>query len=179
MDLKEFRATVLRLDRPEDVLKLADSYLTRMQEMGDKFILPREHVLVKPALEYYAGDLAGWVKFVKSVRDRLPKDGRTFHQGIQELYRTLEIRLTQQERRERLDAAVAVAVKKRLIDDDYDSKMRYARRCTQVWKIRRDNLLKAHIPKKGRISLEERDELLTKFWEDIMAEIRNGEVPKP
>jgi hypothetical protein len=48
-----------------------------------------------------------------------------------------------------------------------------------VWKVRRDNLLKAHVPKKGRISMEEREELLNAFWAEIMAEIANGEVPKP
>lgn len=179
MDLKEFRDTILRLDRPEDVLILADKYLTQMQELGTSFVLPREHVLVKPILEYYTGDLPGWVKFVKGVRDRLPKEGRTFHGGVHDLYRTLEIRRTQQERRERLDAAVSKALKKKLIPDTYEEKMRYARRCTQVWKERRDNLLKAHIPKKGRLSVEEREGLLEEFWRTVMAEVDNGEVPKP
>lgn len=179
MDLKEFRSTLLRLDRPEDVLRLADKYLTQQQEMGDNFVLPREHVMVKPVLDYYAGDLAGWVKFVKGVRDRLPVDGRTYHAGVHDLYRLLNIRLVQQQRRERLDAAVAVAVKKKFVRDSYEDKQRYARRCTQTWKLRRDNMLKAHVPDRGRISVAEREELLEDFWKQIEAEIANGEVPKP
>lgn len=181
MDLREFRATVLRLDRPEDVLRLADNYLRQFEELGDHFILPREHKMILPVLETYVNDLPGWVKFVKGVRDRLPIDGRKFHGGMQELYRTLEVRLTQQQRRERLDAAVAMALKKRLITDDYDSKVRYARRCTQAWKLRRDNMLKvaAAQAKSGRLNAVEREDMLAEFWQGIEQEIQNGELPKP
>ena len=181
MDLREFRDTLLRLERPEEVLLLADKYLTTMEEMGDSFVLPREHVVVKPALEFYAGDLEGWVKFVRGIRDRLPMAGRQYHKGVNELYRKLEIRLTQQERRERLDRAVTVAVKKKYIEDDYQEKLRYARRCTQVWKMRRDNMLKvaAGTTKTGKVSLGEREQLLEEFWSNINEEIQTGEIPKP
>lgn len=181
MDLKEFRATVLRLDRPEEVLRLADEYLQDMERKGDRFILPKDHIIVKPVLEYYHGDLKGWVKFVKSVRDRLPVDGRKFHEGVHDIYRTVLIRLTQVERRARLDAAVTMAVKKKLIENTYDEKMRYSRRCTQAWKLRKDNLLTQHAKqtKKGVLSVEEREELLVDFWNNIAAEIDNGELPKP
>lgn len=181
MNLKEFRDTLLRIDRPEDVLRLTDDYLQQMEVMGDRFILPKEHELVKPALEQYAGDLIGWVKFVKNVRDRLPAVGRQLHPGVQELYRTLVVRKTQVERRERLDAAVAVAVKKKLIKSDYEAKRIYANRCTQVWKLRRDKMLEtaAKMSKTGRLSLDEREVMLDEFWKNISAEIANGEVPKP
>lgn len=181
MDLREFRDTLLRLDHPEQVLELADKYLSMFEEMGSNFVLPREHILVKPALDYYVGDLAGWVKFVKGVRDRLPMDGRQYHSGVQEFFRKLEVRLTQQERRERLDAALTKAISKRIIPDDYDSKVRYARRCTQSWKLRRDNMLKSASAstKTGRLSVAERETLLAEFWSNVDAEIANGELPKP
>jgi len=178
MDLKEFRATLLRLDHPEQILQLADTYLTQQQTMGSSFILPKEHEIVKPVLDYYTGDLAGWVKFVKGVRDRLPVDGRKFHAGVHEFYRKLEIRHVQMERRSRLDAALEVSLRKKLIPNTYEDKMRYTRRCTQVWKQRKDNLLKLHTPKTGRITVEEREELLDEFWKMIDTEIQNGEVPK-
>lgn len=180
MDLKEFRATVLRLDRPEEVLRLADKYLAQMQDLGDSFVLPREHILVKPVLEYYAGDLEGWVKFLDSIRQRLPKEGRKFHAGVQELFRTVEVRYVQTQRRARLDAAVQKAVKLRLVPDTYDDKIRYARRCTQEWTKRRMDLLKNSAKGKGsRITVEERETLLDDFWLEIDAEIDRGEVPKP
>ena len=181
MNIKEFRDTLLRLERPEEILRLADEYLQDLEHKGDRFILPREHIVVKPALEYYAGDMEGWVRFIKSVRDRLPVDGRRYHSGVQSFFRTVIIRLTQTQRRARLDAAVEMAVRKRLITNEYDDKMRYARRCTQVWKQRRDNLLRQHSAQtgSGRLSVEEREELLAEFWAGVANEIANGELPKP
>jgi hypothetical protein len=181
MNLKEFRDTLLRIDRPEDVLRLADTYLHQMETMGDTFILPKEHAMVKPVLEQYAGDLSGWVKFVKNVRDRLPVTGRQFHEGVQELYRTLVVRKTQIERRARLDAAVSVAVQKKLITNDYVTKQNYANRCTQVWKLRRDKMLEiaAKQCRTGRLSVDERETMLEEFWSNVTEEIENGEVPKP
>jgi hypothetical protein len=181
MDLREFRATVLRLDSPEGVLRLADEYLQEFEKKGDRFILPSDHALVKPVLETYRNDLAGWVKFVKGIRDRLPVDGRKFHAGVHDLYRTLLVRLTQHERRVRLDAAVAKAVQKGMIENEFEAKMRYSRRCTQVWKQRKDNLLRQHAKssKKGVLSVEERDGILEQYWQLVNEEIEHGELPKP
>lgn len=39
--LKELRDQLLELDRPDEVLKLADKYLERLREDGDMFVLPR------------------------------------------------------------------------------------------------------------------------------------------
>jgi len=181
MDLREFRDTLLRLDRPEEVLQLADTYLTHMAELGDEFILPKKYEIVKPVLEYYSDDLEGWVKFVRGVRDRLPMSGRQYHPGVNALLRKLEIRLTQQKRRDRLDSAVTMAVRKSIIESNYDAKVRYAKRCTQAWKMRRDTMLKnaAMSAKTNRLSVAERELLLSEFWQNIEAEIQNGELPKP
>lgn len=181
MDLREFRDTLLRLDRPEEILQLADTYLTHMAELGAEFILPKKYELIKPALEYYANDLEGWVKFVRGVRDRLPRVGRQYHPGVNALLRKLEIRLTQQLRRDRLDTAVAMAVRKGLIEGDYETKVRYAKRCTQAWKLKRETMLKnaAMSTKSNRLSVAERELLLAEFWHNIEAEIQNGELPKP
>ena len=180
MDLREFRATVLRLDKPEEVLRLADKYLAQMEEMGDSFVLPREHVLVKPVLEYYAGDQSGWLKFLDSIRQRLPKNRRKFHEGVQELFRTVEVRVVQAERRARIDAAVTMAVRKKLIPADYDSKMQYGRKCTQTWQLRRtDTLAKAAKAQGRKLTVEERELILSEFWREIDAEIVRGELPKP
>lgn len=151
-----------------------------MDGMGDDFILPKKPEVIKPALEFYSGDLEGWVKFVKGVRDRLPKHGRVFHPEVNELYRRIEIRLTQQERRERLDRAVNMALRKRIISDAVEEKKRYANRCTQAWKLRRDHMLKTASQQcaTGKVSVEEREGLLKEFWLHIDEEIANGELPK-
>ena len=181
MDLKELRDTLLRVDHPEKILSLADTYMKHMQEAGTEFRLPKEHIVVKVLLEYYAEDLGGWVKFVRGVRDRLPMVGRSYHPGVNKVYRTLETRYVQVVRRKRIDAAVAQAVKKRLIEDDYASKVAYSNKCVQAWKLRRDNMLKmaANQTKSGRLSVEEREGMLEEFWLHVDEETRNGELPKP
>lgn len=180
MDLKQFRDMVLRLDHPEDLLHLADKYLQDMEAKGEHFILPREHAAVKPVLEYYAGDLEGWVRFVDSVRLRLPKVGRRYHVGVSKLFRMLETRLIQQQRRERLNRAITAAIAKGLITDSHDEKQRYARRCVSTWQNRKELLLKnmAATARHGRITTDERATALKEFWERVDAEIDNGELPK-
>jgi hypothetical protein len=183
MDLREFRDTLLRLERPEEVLRLADKYLDSMQAMQGDFILPKQHEIVKPALEYYAGDLKGWLKFVKGVRDRLPKQGRSFHPGVNEIFRRIEIRATQQDRRVRLSNAVQMAIRRKLLPSNAsdEDKRKYAAKCTQEWLMRKRILLTgtAKQTKTGRVSVAEREVLLKEFWAQIDAEIENGEVPKP
>lgn len=178
--LPQFRDSLLRQGHPDKIVRLADQYLRRLEEMGKDFILPKEHAVVRPLLEYYAGDLAGWVKFIRGIRDALPPRSKQ-QQGIHTFYRTILIRLTQQERRVRLDSAVAAAVRKKIIPNDYDTKVRYARKCTQYWMRRRMALLEAHRRETGtgRLSLEEREGLLTEFWSNVDAEIQQGELPKP
>lgn len=181
MDLKQFRDVVTRLDHPEQLLSLADKYLRDMETKGDQFILPREHAAVKPVLEYYAGDLEGWVRFVDSIRLRLPKDGRRYHVGVSKLYRVLETRLIQQQRRERLTRAINMAVAKGLIKNEYEDKQRYARRCVVTWQNRKELLLKnlALTAPGTRLHTDDRATALDEFWATVDAEIDNGELPKP
>lgn len=179
--LSVLKSLLLSVPNPAPALRIADEYLRQYAALGSAFVLPQQYAQLKPIIDYYAGDLPGWVKFVRGIRDSLPKDGRTFHTDMHDLYRTLEVRLTQQERRDRLDSAVQAAVRKGIIPDEPSEKLRYSRRCTQHWKLRRDALLKAHAAATGkkRLSMEERDDLLTQFWTEIQEEISIGVLPPP
>lgn len=179
-DIQAFRDALLRHKRPDKLLALADKYLRRFEEMGDDFILPREHAALKTPIEHFAGELAAWVEFVKSVRDDLPAKSAA-RADVHDLYRMLLVRVTQQDRRARIDSAVNGAVKKGLIKNEYDTKMRYARKCVQLWTVRRMSMLKVHRQETetGRLSSAEREELLEQFWKQIDKEIKQGELPKP
>lgn len=178
--LKELRDTLLSISHPERLLKLADEYLSRFEEMGDSFILPAEHAIVKPVLEFYKGDLDGWVKFVKGTRDKLNKQSDEFR-AIQDFYKVLNVRAIQRRTRAVIDVATEVALKKGLIEDNWMAKQHYARRCVQAWKLRKDFMqdeVRRTAPK-GRISVDHREALLKDFWAMIAEEVNNGEVPKP
>lgn len=179
MDIREFRDMLLRIDRPDEVLSLADMYLQDMEKKGSKFILPKEHAVVKPALEYFYKDMKGWLKFIKGVRDRLPKTGRAYHEGVNELYRVVDVRVTQTERRERISAAIEQALKNKLIEDTPSAKQAYANVCTQVWIERKNKLMKAERGMDKRLDRSVRDALLEDFWKQVDDEIQKGKVPKP
>lgn len=181
-DLAELRRTLLAIAAPDQWLILADKYIEQYQEFSDSnmFELPAKHAWLEPAIAYYAGDLEGWVKFVRSVRDRLPPKSIEFDK-VHDYYKDINARMLVQRQRRLEDMAYDVAVRKRLLADTPENRSRYAKRCTQLWKKQRKNMLdtvRADSPT-GRVSVDHREKLLKEFWENIASMIDNGEVPKP
>lgn len=165
---------------PGKQLELADKYLKSMEEMGADFTLPRIHRELEPILNFYHGDLIGWEKFVKSVRDMFPPRDPRFDK-ISGFHRTLEGRLAQRERRERRGRAVARALELKLIADDPKAKIAYADKCERIWSKRRDEarkIARASFSRKS-LRLEEQEEILGAFWADIDREIDEGILPPP
>lgn len=181
-DLAEFRRTLLAIASPDQWLILADDYIKRFESFSDtdQFELPAKHAWLEPAIAYYANDLKGWVKFVKSVRDRLPPNSDEFAK-VFSYYKSVNSRLLVQRQRRLEDMAYDVAIRKRILEDTPDNRKRYAKRCTQVWKKQRQLMLdsaRADSPT-GRVSVDHSADLLKEFWKNIEAMIDNGEVPKP
>ena len=178
--LAELREHLLYLPNAAEILRIADSYLTSMGRLGTNFVLPMEHAVVKPILDYYTGDLKGWVKYVRGVRNAFGRDSDQWT-AMQELYRTVEIRNTQRERRDRLHAAIAMAVKRGLIEDTVDERKRYEKRCVQEWMKQRTLMLDAarRGSSKKKLNEDDRAMLLDEFWDNIDQLIAAGEVPIP
>jgi hypothetical protein len=176
--LRELRDTLLTIADPATWLIVADKKLQQFEDEGDDFELLQKHAILKPILEHYVGDLTGWLKFVKGVRDRL--EPRTpEHVAVSEFYKTLNVRWIQRRSRAILDVAVDLAVTKGIIDNDWTAKQWYAKRCTQSWKKRKDLLLGAVRKESptGRVSQSHREELLAAFWQQVADEVNNGEIP--
>lgn len=181
-DLAEFRRTLLAIAAPDQWLILADDYIKRFEAFSDsdQFELPAKHAWLEPAIAYYAHDLEGWVKFIKSVRDRLPAKSQEFAK-VFDFYKDVNARMLVQRQRQREEMAYDVAVRKQMLKDTPENRKRYAKRCTQYWANQRRMMLdnvRASSPT-GRVSVDHREELLKEFWENIEAMIENGEVPKP
>ena len=178
--LGELRATLTAISRPDAWLRLADKYLDDFEQFGQDFVLPKEHRSLAPALEYYVGDLAGWVAFVRSVRDRLEPRSAEYAE-VHSFYKTLNVRAIQRRTRALVDVATSLAVKKKLLPDTWDDKQRYAKRCIQAWKLRKDRIKDAvrRESPTGRVSASHRERLLKEFWDTVAEEVNNGEIPKP
>jgi hypothetical protein len=160
-------------------LKLADQYLLTMTKLGTKFVLPREHIELLPVLEYYGGgDVAGWCKYVRSIRDSLPQGNRMA--DVQEVFRTIEIRRVQGDRRIRLNLAVNKAVELGVIEDTAEAKRQYANKCTQEWSKRRADMLSniRRTMSNKRVNEDERADVLEEFWKAIEAGIKEGDIPR-
>lgn len=177
--LAELKSELLGMDDPSQLLRIADSYLSSMGKLGSAFILPNEHRIIRPILEYFPGDLEAWLKYVRQLYRVMPVGaGRS---GVYDLMRTLEIRNTQRERRIRITAATNMAIKLGLIEDLPEERLRYSRRCVQVWTKERQAMLNGmrRNTKTGRLNEDERSLALDNFWAQIDEGIAVGKVPEP
>lgn len=185
-DLKEVRDTIVSIANPVEVLRFADSEMDKLREQGSMYELSARHAWIKPILEFYTQDLEGWLKFVKSVRNKLAPAKRgdlltDEYLAVQAFYKVLQVRWIQRRTRAITDVAVDLAVSKGLIEDNWVSKQRYMKRCVQFWKARKDAMLDAvrkASPTK-RVSVDHREELLALFWDQTATEVNNGDIPPP
>lgn len=178
--LREVRDTLTQIGHPERVLRYADDLMELRRKQGAEFKLNAADAWLKPLLEFYTEDLDGWVKFTKNVRDRLDKTS-TEYRGVYDFHKILAVRNIQRRTRAILDVAIDLAVRKGYIGGAFEEKQRYAKRCIQVWKMRKDALLNniRRASPTGRISVSHREEVLAEFWDNVAQEVNNGEIPKP
>lgn len=170
---------LLRDPNVADKLRLADNYMLQMQRFGNKFVLPDEHQELEPIIKKYARDLPRFVSLVRSIRDQVPPKKPSYI-ALHELYRMLEVRLVQQTRRERARKALNW-VERHHAKLTHEQKMRWLRKLEQQWGKQRMQYLEAERRKteRGRLSTEEREELLKQFWAEIDEQVENGELPTP
>jgi hypothetical protein len=176
-ELYEF--TLSNPEKGAKMLYLADKYLLMYDDLGEELKLPKEHDFIKPILEKFAKNPKGFSEWLFKLRNDLPKcAGRVL---INALYRKVMTRALQRERRTREDAAIRMALKIGLINDDYATKQAYIRKIVLEWGKRRTEILDSErkFGKGPRIPLDEQEIILADFWKSIEAEIEKGELPKP
>lgn len=174
--LREKTEELLDDPRAADKLRLVDDYILQQRRVGERFVLPQEHRDLRPVLEAYAEDFPKFVAYVRRMRDAMPMRSETYIE-MHELYRTLEVRLVQQERRARAARALE------WFDRNYpeatmDQRIRWVRKLEQQWGRRRMGAMMAvrRTTAYGRLSSAEREIVLRRFWERIDDEIRRGEL---
>lgn len=159
-----------------DKLRLVDDYITHRMRAGRRFILPNEHGELEPLIEEYGANFAKFVNYVRSLRDTVMPRSEVYI-SLHELYRTLEVRLVQQQRRDRARRALEIYERKNP-RASYDDKMRWLRKLEQSWGRRRMAKMEEYRRKTatGRLSTEEREGILKEFWQDIDREIAVGKI---
>lgn len=179
MSLPELTEHLASDPRAAEKLRLADNYMLQQQRMGRSFRLPEEHADIEPIIERYSKNLAKFVAYVKALRDDAPPRSSGYI-ALHEFYRTLEVRLIQQQRRDRARKAYAW-VERHYPKMTYEQKQRWLRKLEQQWGRERMEFLELARNKTsgGRLSTEEREELLAEFWAGVDKEVEKGNLPTP
>lgn len=179
MSLPELTDRLIRDPEAAKKLRLADSYMLQLQRVGREFRLPEEHSILLPIIEQYAKSLSKFVTYVKSLRDTTPDRGNTYV-ALHELYRMLEVRMVQQQRRERARRAMDW-LEKKYPKMAFEQKRKWLQKLEQQWG--RERMATMDIARRktttGRLSTEEREEVLAEFWIEIDERIERGDFPTP
>lgn len=177
--LPECNNTLLRNpDKLHDWLSIADKYMQAYAESPKTFLLPRAHEFLKPIIETYALDLEGFTYYLVGLRDSFDRYS-TAYKDIQAIYRRVNGRLIQQQRRERVNRAVAKA-EELYGEIPFTQRMQWMAELEHEWAKRRLEFLEANRRRyeNDRLPTEDRAELLAEFWENIDHEIYEGKIPK-
>lgn len=158
-------------------LRLADAYMLHTERTGRNFVLPREHAYLGDLLTKYGKSLSKFVSYVKDVRDSQVPKSRSYNL-LQDFYRTLEVRLVQQQRRERVRKAMSW-LEEQHPKLQYEAKMRWCHKVEQQWGRRRMEVMEAARKRtpRHRLNAVEREQILSEFWQEIDTEIARGKLP--
>lgn len=164
-------------DKLHEWLSIADKHMQTYAEDPKKFLLPRAHVFLLPLIEHYALNLEGFTQYLLGLRDSFDRNSRTY-KDVQKVYRRIGGRYIQQQRRERMDRAVAKA-EELYGEIPFMPRMQWMADLEHHWAKRRLSFLDANRKRyeKDRLPAEDRIELLAEFWEQIDSEIYRGDVP--
>jgi hypothetical protein len=162
-----------------EMLRLVDEYIRMKERVGVGFQLPFDHRHLDPTIKKYSNDLPAFVEYVRGIRDNMRGHDSSAYVSLHELYRKLEVRLVQQQRRERAHRAL-VWFEKKYPRATLEQKQKWIRKVEQTWGRRRMAAMNDHrktLKDRTRLTDAERAELLQDFWIDIECEIKQGLLP--
>jgi len=176
--LRECTSTLLRNpDKLGEWLSIADKHMQTYAEDRKTFLLPRAHIFLQPLIETYALKIEGFTHYLAGLRDSFDRNSAAY-KDAQKVYRRINGRYIQQQRRERMDRAVAKA-EELFGEIPFMQRLQWIANLEHQWAKRRLGFLEANRKRyeKDRLPSEDRVELLAEFWEQIDYEIYEGNVP--
>lgn len=180
--LKDLREWVL--DDPDNrafAFKVADHYLVKYDEDPKMFRpIPKDDAFVKPVVEAFAGDSSAYASWLRKLARNYLHRGSEAAVVIGEVAKVAQCRGINRRKRMIELEAIRQAVIQGKIKDTPLEKTRYKRRVSEYIKREYKLLLdgERRKTKNGRISLDEREELITKYWDDLLQSFAAGEIPE-
>jgi hypothetical protein len=177
-DLREWFLADPEVNAP--VFKIADYYLVKYDENAEAFLIPHDHAFVKPVVEAFAGESMAYAKWLRKLTGNYLVKGSPPAVIIGEVAKAAQCRGINRRKRYLEGEAIRQAVIKGMIQDKPVDKQRYKRRVSEVIKREYKALLDGVRAKTkgGRISVEERDEIVTAFWDELLQRYTSGDVPE-
>lgn len=164
-------------DKLKDWLTIADKYMQTYAGNPKEFLLPRAHEFMKPLIESYALNVEGFTQYLVGLRDCFDRSSQQF-KDVQAIYRRVNGRYVQQQRRERMARAVAKA-EELYGGFPYTQRIQWMANLEHEWAQRRLAFLEIQRKRIGeeRVPTDLRTELLLEFWDAIDTEIYEGNIP--
>lgn len=177
-DLLEAKGSLLDSRDPAEWLRIADDYLELYSRNPTSFRLPKDHLRLKPLIENYAYDPAGFVEFCLRVRNDCVGES---YKRVHEVYRRVMGREVQKQRRARLTTGVSLIEQELERRFTQNQKVYVAAWLEQYWgKERLDRLDESRRMTTGsRLSTDVRSDICNAFWAEVDANLKNGIVPIP
>lgn len=166
-------------DKAAEMLAQTDGYIQMYHKLSGELTLPKSHARLRPLVETFAEDLGGFVEFVREVRDGMTRNDDGYS-DIHALYRLIQTRHVQQQRRERIGRAVEQA-KAMYGDTNFQTRQRWIAMLEHKWAKRRLKYMDAVRRGSGvkRLTTEQRAVVAAEFWDMLDKEIDAGEgIPK-
>lgn len=180
--LKELREWFL--EDPETraaAFKIADYYLVSYDDDPQNFRpIPKDDAFAKPVVEAFAGDTLGYVKWLRKLTNTYLVRGSAPAMLIGEVCKSAQSRGINRRKRLLETEAIRHAVNKGMIKDVSLEKLRYKKRVSEwikkEYKLRLDAARRS--AKGGRISNEDREELVGEFWDELLQSFSAGDIPE-
>ena len=169
---------VLDSSSPAELLELADMYISMYMRNPKHFVLPQQHAAIKGIVFSFADRPLQFVDFVREVRDELAKEQ---YQSTHEVFRKIQSRVVQQERRRRLYEGVSQ------IETAVNTKFTFGQKqAVMAWLEAywgKERLAKLDDARRtrgvNRLTSDERGEICDEFWAEIDNQLDNNIVPVP
>jgi hypothetical protein len=164
-------------DKIAEWLSIADRHMQTYVENPNLVVLPRAHEFLRPLIEGFAKHLEGFADYILELRGNFARTSSQF-KDIQAIYRRLNGRWVQQQRRERMIRAVEKAESLHG-EIPYTKRMQWMAELEHEWAQRRLAFLEQQRKRlrMERMATELRTEYLLEFWDIIDTEIYKGDLP--
>lgn len=177
-EVNEAFSFIVDSETPAEMAELLDAYIQMYKKSVTNFIMPTEHKQLHFAVVKFASDLKSYVDFIGQTRDVL---GVQHYEEMQFVFRRINSRFTQIERRRRLKKATEIIGN--TLGERFTIGQGNAVECwlENYWsKERIASLADARNRGSGtRLSTEERAEICDVFWNSVDHALKNKISPIP